>query len=505
MGEFRNPFDRPESPGTDEPAAQQPASATGVFGKPAAPANRPPQEDVLASLAREKNLPVTGSGERTAASPAPPALEPPNSGAPGEFTRMLQTFKSPPSASAPGSKPAQDLASIFKQVSLEKPPERADIPPPAPRPFAPSAQKAGEDTQPVASEAIPTSFTQMFSTPAAKAPQTQPTAPPATLPSAAQNQPGEFTRLFQSVQTQGDTASRSPAAPAPASPELSRTSEPASSTEPGAFTQMFSKPAVPPQIAQRDEPGSFTQMFSQPAVRPMPQETPFPPLRPESRTDTRPDPRPETRPERSFGFSPAPNVVSEPPLPAQGGFTQLFRALSQEESASAKQSDPLPPLAPPAAAPSAQGGFTQLLQSLSPQPSSSPAAPPPMQPLRPAAPPPVSSGPGEFTRVISGSAFREGQGAPPMPPAAAPVSAPGGESMAGRPAFPAAMPPIPSAAPHIAPPAFAFPPAATPQPAPPPAAPPQTSLQKYLPLILLVNVFLLLVIVLILVFVLRHH
>jgi len=54
----------------------------------------------------------------------------------------------------------------------------------------------------------------------------------------------------------------------------------------------------------------------------------------------------------------------------------------------------------------------------------------------------------------------------------------------------------------FAPQAFGMPQAA--QPAPMPAAPQQTTLQKYLPLILVLNVFLLLVIVLILFFVMHH-
>jgi hypothetical protein len=64
-----------------------------------------------------------------------------------------------------------------------------------------------------------------------------------------------------------------------------------------------------------------------------------------------------------------------------------------------------------------------------------------------------------------------------------------------------AMPSAP-ASPHLAPQAFSFPPMAP--PAPPPAPAP-SGLQKHLPLILLVNVFLLVAIVLILFFVLRHH
>jgi hypothetical protein len=66
-----------------------------------------------------------------------------------------------------------------------------------------------------------------------------------------------------------------------------------------------------------------------------------------------------------------------------------------------------------------------------------------------------------------------------------------------------AVPPPPPAQ-HFAPPAFSFPPVPAPPPPVAAPAPPQSTLQKYLPLILVVNVFLMLAIVLILVFALHH-
>jgi hypothetical protein len=71
--------------------------------------------------------------------------------------------------------------------------------------------------------------------------------------------------------------------------------------------------------------------------------------------------------------------------------------------------------------------------------------------------------------------------------------------------MPVASPiPAPPPAQHFAPPAFAFSPPSAPPPAVAVPAPPQTTLQKYLPLILVLNVFLMLAIVLILVFALHH-
>jgi hypothetical protein len=131
-----------------------------------------------------------------------------------------------------------------------------------------------------------------------------------------------------------------------------------------------------------------------------------------------------------------------------------------------------------------------------------------------------SSGPGEFTRIISGSMLREAQGQNPVPgspPVMPPAQSGGGQpgfQMPPSPAFPklpTAAPPLPQMhagggaapqMPHLQPPPFAFPPA----PAPPAAQPPaQSKLQQYLPLILVVNVFVLIVVILIVIFVLRHH
>jgi len=205
--------------------------------------------------------------------------------------------------------------------------------------------------------------------------------------------------------------------------------------------------------------------------------------------------------------------------PAGGGLTELFQALGSENTAPTKDPisgmSPTPPTANPT--PSTAGGFTQLLRTLSTESAPSQAAPSSM-PTSPA-PPPQSTGPGEFTRIISGSMLREAQqaqnaasGSPPLPPEQA-----GGQfglpqmQMPHAPALPK-MPGIMSSVspmqgggaspqmPYFQQPPFAFPPApAVPQ------VPPRSKLQQYLPLILVVNVFVLLIVVLILVFALRHH
>lgn len=482
MDEPRTPFDGPEFSGKNESATGEPSSATGVFGKVSSPVPRQEQEDILASLSRkpEAAIPFAPSASAApSASPAVPSVAPaaPGSAGPGEFTRMLESLKQPSSPN-----PAQNLAGVFKQVSVEKPrtPEGQTAP------FAMPAQRPRSETPvpsqspAVAAPAAPAqSFTQVFSllrsTPPVGAPPSaslgETTAAPGLVsgltppaPQQAATGPGEFTRMFQAVQRPGS-------APVP---------------------------AAPPEAPAKTEPGSFTQVFSKPTPPPAPAEPFRPPL---SAAIT-----PEPIAEKDFSFygAPAPARPAEPALSAQGGFTQLFQALNKEEVKPPRAEAPLAPAPPPPAA--AAGGFTKLYETLSPQQT----APPPVAlpiPVSPMSVPPMSSGPGEFTRIISGSALREGMGqgaAPVAPAAAAPAAGPAFPAFAppaAPPLRPPAMPPM--GAPHAAPPAFAFPPPPAAQP--PAPAPAQSALQKYLPLILLVNVFLLLVIVLVLIFVLRHH
>jgi hypothetical protein len=115
----------------------------------------------------------------------------------------------------------------------------------------------------------------------------------------------------------------------------------------------------------------------------------------------------------------------------------------------------------------------------------------------------AASGPGEFTRVISGSALRDlqgGSGAAPPPVAPAAGGAP---AWPGMPAMPAiSKPPMPAAAPHFAPPAFSFQP---PAPPPAPAAPAAGGMPKWMLALLAVMGFLVIALLIILIFVLMRH
>lgn len=488
MDEFRKPSGEKGTPGQNAPESQESGSATGIFGRETIRPHPGGEEDLLASLLRQSSAPPTPVSAPSAApiqdapatSPtsifaAPVAAAPTQAPAgdaraagPGEVTRILQRVK--PSASKP------DLAGVIKQVSLEKPG--------APKPAEPTAGSVIPEPsgQPV-SGGSPGSFTQAFRelsansaagkvTPAPVAPQSEPSGP------------GEFTKLFQSVQAPPQPSSYRPDPPyAPSAAPAAPVPSPPTSGTPESLTQLFAK--------------------STPAA-----EAPGKPWTPAPNF------------EASF---PATPPRREEALPAQGGFTQLFQSLNQGPATPPKPAE-LPPMATAPSSP-AGGGFTQLLQSLSPQESQAAPAPLPTIPSAPpvasapAAPPPSAAGPGEFTRVISASALRESQARTP----AAPTPAVPAQAPAMRAPVPAGMPPMPvppampmaqmpMAGGHAAPPQmpagmspqFSFPPAAAAPPAPAPAPAP-SGLQKYLPLILMVNVFLMLAILLVLFFVLRHR
>jgi hypothetical protein len=147
------------------------------------------------------------------------------------------------------------------------------------------------------------------------------------------------------------------------------------------------------------------------------------------------------------------------------------------------------------------GGVTRLIQRLSP---GVPATP--IESLQPPAgaaavsPPMGSSEPGEFTRIISGSAIKASMSAatPQTPAPAAPAQLI---------AIPVAVPPpaplhVPSPpafhAPKIEPPTIA-----APKPALPAAAAPKSKQQQLVPILLVVNTFLLIVLIVLVIFALR--
>jgi hypothetical protein len=203
-------------------------------------------------------------------------------------------------------------------------------------------------------------------------------------------------------------------------------------------------------------------------------------------------------------------------LPGQSESTWLFHRLERDEPTAAGIDDRLS--SPPAT--KFVGGFTQLLRTLSVQSQTEI----PVLPMTPA--PSLSQpagGPGEFTRIISGSMLREARGRTGTPARAEAQPAGAGESVDPTPvgAIGGAVPmtPAPPAVvltPQqlIAPPPLQMAVAAVPQVEPgplaqqpqiPPQAPEEGKMQKYIRLLLISNAFLLLMVLILVMFVLLHH
>jgi hypothetical protein len=313
---------------------------------------------------------------------------------------------------------------------------------------------------------VPGEFTQMFHklefapSPAANvAPEARPT------PEISRQEPGEFTRMFVRA-----TASM-PVRPMPAA------SDPAAFAPPAApRLKGFSTPGVSDSASAE---GSFTQLFQSPAPTPAPPVRPLPPLSNGT----------EAAWSSSLDAPPSKEAMES------AGVTQLFRALSSENDLPANRfGEPGPQSAvPPANTP---GSITMLIQRLTEEDlqSSAVSSPPP------ATGPDMAGGsaPGEFTRIMSGG------------PTSAPA-APGGPAEKVAVPVPAIFPVTPVlAAPAFAPPAVpavAVPKLqAAPIPAPKAVAspePPQSKLQQMMPMLLVLNAFLLVVLIVLVVFLLK--
>jgi len=384
------------------------------------------------------------------------------------------------------------------------------------------------------------------SDPFASTPAVAPAYPPAQRPAPQPQSGGEFTQLFQKVDARQPAASGLPLpAEAPVRPIA---------------------PIVQPQPPQSGShgadrgPGEFTRVF-------VGGTTPTSPAPPKSGDEySRSVPLPIGNSPRSKGFS-EPGVSGS--ASGEGSFTQIFKSVSSTPAgspASPAQASALPPSQspgwnddpifrspqnPPPADPSSPN-VTTLLASLGTSGSSSPAArsqgnapyrpepilsaspfgsrepqeaspggvtrmiqrlaqtpPEPVTAAPPVAPPPASSGPGDFTRMISrmGPSSTAIEPPPPTPQAAAP--APAAFAAPPLPPVPAmAPPPIPQA-PKMAPPQA---PAAhlpvipkPPVPALPAVAAPKTKLEAMVPILLVINTFLLLVLLIVVIFLIKSR
>lgn len=385
--------------------------------------------------------------------------------------------------------------------ALDAKPNRSDAAVSKPEPIAPSK---AEGTRDAASSPLPPrsggpgEFTQIFSksspashpagSPGPEPPRTAhlPSVEPgkAGLGSTAAQSPGEFTRIF--VKDAGTT-------PKP----VSKTSEEKHPDVVPVRPKGFSTPGASDAVSAET---SFSQIFrpvGKGPTAPAPADPPLiSPLRSQPQSPSTPvEPAGSRFPHGHIG-----------PEKNDSSITGLIESLSsppQQPStsrlpeASPYRAEPLPqskPAARPSAPQADPGGVTQFIRKLTDQPPAPPIASAPV-------PPPVHtpvSEPGEFTRIIS---------RPAVDPAlaASAASVPPASSAAAPPAR-LAIPTVP--VPHIAVPAVPAVPAAVIPTAPKPAIPaapiplaaPKSKLESMVPILLVVNTFLLLVLLVIVIF-----
>jgi hypothetical protein len=384
-----------------------------------------------------------------------------------------------------GESPKPDPA---PEDPLKASPAKVPAQPAVQRPAAP-AQTAGE-------------FTQMFHTPEPR----QPAAPvspasgdhPGASAARTAGQPpteqdrgaGEFTRIFVSGVTpptaftpkpseEPTKASLLPAAGQPRSKGFSAPGVSGSASAEGSFTQLFNaatasrtRPSVEPPAAHnsRDSAWNNDPIFRSPQNQP-PSEPPSPSvttLLNSLGTDKGP---PAGRQPEPAPYRPEPSFRTPPPV-------------------SSEPSEVSP------------GGVTRLIQRLAQTPPAEPAPAPAVIPASPS----VSSGPGEFTRMISRMGPSSPAAEPPPPP---PQAGPPAPTSFAPPPMPAiAPPPIPPAPKFAPPPAPAMPPMPIPA-APKPSAPalpaPKSKLEAMVPILLVINTFLLLILLIVVIFLIKSR
>lgn len=416
---------------------------------------------------------------------------------------FLSSFGSTPAPSQEPPETSAAKADPFAAPASGPGTTRTDWPPPAHANPVPPPSSSG-----------PGEFTQMFQAreqrqsppPVSQAPVASPVAPPA--PSQG---PGDFTRIFVSGST--------PSAEPKISEQRARTVvEPPHIPPPASNPSRMKGFSTPGVSDSASAEGSFTQFFK--AAPAPPSSTPTPPPAPPVQSYRPPPPMPETpwQREPEFGAVTRP-ADAPPPSPSATGLLStlsspgISSSTPRQPEVTPYRPEPLPSYtpAPPPAEPSTMeaGSVTKLIQRLSQVPREAPreAPPAPFTPVATApAPPPVSSSfgePGEFTRMISGDTVKTALG---TAPAAQPAPAPAAPA-------PIAMPHLAvPAAPAIAPPAMPAPKAAAPPkielpkvapPAVPAFAAPKGKLEAMVPILLVVNTFLLVVLLVVVIFALK--
>ena len=479
---------KPDWTPENQPApANEPLSATAMFlsafgdepdAAPKSAAENPPAVTTAQSAAAAPPaFPLEQPAGYAAPLPAEPKVAEPPKSAPGEFTKLFQAI----SAGEPQRPAAPPAPPVVQHV----------VPPPEPKP-APAASSQGEFTRIFLKQSDPA--------PAQQTPRVTPFVPPA------------------------------PAAPA----DTPRASEP-------SRMKGFSSPGVSDSASAA---GSFTQFFqaqpSAPSPAPAPRTPEF-----EAPAPLPPKPPEEFKwpSEPSFDTSSGSAGHGSSPSSATGLLASLATPGGYSAEAKPQPAQPFPSFtpAPPPVAPSGSqaGSVTRLIQQLSETvPTPPPLAPPPSDmELAEAPPPAVSTGPGEFTRMISGSAIKDATSAPAQPPAHSSAPAPAPIAMPpmginmsvqppvvppmqmnvavqANPAHPisahasAPMPQMPHASVHAAQAPLQVPGIAplhvpVPKVTAPAVAAPKSKLQEMLPLLLVVNTFLLIILIVVVIFAIK--
>jgi hypothetical protein len=368
---------------------------------------------------------------------------------------------------------------------------------------------------------------------------------------------GEFTAIFGRGSS-GQSAPISPnvARPAAESSPLGQPIVPEPESErkqhAGEFTRIFvkgagAKPAVRSGEGASDAGGSRGKGFSSPGLSDAASADnsfsqifkPVPNVPAGSSGPGAPESASMFRAEERLTGNPLDRGRSEPPLARPGydpispnqdpqSVTGFIQSLSSPASAAGKSRPaedaayrpdappPFQPIAKTSGSPEFEaGGVTQFIQRL----AESAPPPAPHQEARPVAPPTeIDSGPGEYTRIISSlnrplPSSAEVPAAPPT--TATPASAFVPPAVPVRPAIPAvpavphipAMPAAPAMASHAVPKPTVPPAMAAPHlphlPAPPVIAAPKGKLEALVPMLLVVNTFLLVVILIVMVFLIK--
>lgn len=345
-------------------------------------------------------------------------------------------------------------------------------------------------------------FTQMFQTLGSRPSPAEPEAAkpnsPAPLPrpsAPAESAPGEFTRIFSSggSAAAGGSTQRSGASPAPSS-----------------RSKGFSTPGVSESASAG---GSFTQFFkAAPSTPKASQPVAAEPVMSESAWKAEPAFKPaEKQPGADAPSGSVTSILSSLASPSTG--TSAPR--ETEPVAYRPSTGNAPPAASsaPAASGGDAGGVTRLIKRLAQEPT---AAPPPA-PVAPVIVP--GQEPSEFTRMIS----KIGGGASPQPLAdhaepmvAAPAAGPAVSVQVQAPQVPQ-VPPVAPIAPvgtpkvsaqvsvaHPQPPVIPqAPKIAPPQPPALAIAPPKSKLEAMVPMLLVINTFLLLIVLVVLIFLIK--